>query len=67
MFSGLGRPTPPYMIVSRKSTTQVIERVAFSPVHATKSHAQKPVPLGGAREGEGKGEFMENINRKRMK
>lgn len=67
MFSGLGRPTPPYTIVSRKSATQVIERVAFSPVHATKSHAQKPVPLGGAREGEGKGEFMENINRKRMK
>ncbi len=67
MFSGLGRPKPPYTILGKISTPRAIERVAFSPVHATNRHVQKAVSLDGAREGEGKREFMEKINRKRMK
>ncbi|QRG66019.1 YitT family protein [Brevibacillus choshinensis] len=67
MFSGLGRPKPPYTILGKISTPHAIERVAFSPVYATNRHVQKAVSLDGAREGEGKREFMEKINRKRMK
>lgn len=67
MFSGLGRPIPPYTILGKESAYRTIERVAFSPVQATSRHVTKPVSLGGARDGEGKGEFMEKINRKRMK
>ncbi|MDF2683162.1 MAG: rane protein [Brevibacillus sp.] len=67
MFSGLGKRQPPYTILGRLGSFRASERVAFRTISASNRHVTKPISIGSTRKGEGKGEFMEKINRKRMK
>lgn len=67
MFSGLGKRRPPYTIIGPLGSFHSSERVAFGPSIASNRPVTKPISMGESRKGEGKGEFMEKISRKRMK
>lgn len=64
MFSGLRGKRPPYTILGPLVSKPSSERIAFGSNRTIRTHAPQPISYSYVEKGEGKGKFMEKINRK---